>query len=340
MRISLYVSCLDVDVPDYPALWGMWKYLWDESPPTFICSASFSCWPAAFHDISNIMSETVVRVIPERLVRQELKVTGSEDKPPDPGNVSCMFCPFRATLREPTTAHTSAWAPAKNLSSLPLPHVMTWHPDWMGVMLVDTSKARCRCGSSGSFLLSFMVVMWYTSKREPALFASSLPPGNKDQWNCKATGSSWTPSWISVVRFPQESSSTIQRCREMMQRFRCFFMKSPMLSHSPTNKTQSPPYNVPNHTGPCWQNSLNHQLLFIFIRQVKEPLQSTPSIPQKCSIWTTSKRHLNISSTVTKHLKLTPGSWNKQDVANYFVCVGTIGQLSLRLHSGQLLGLF
>lgn len=154
-------------------------------PPTFICSASFSCWPAAFHDISNIMSETVVRVIPERLVRQELKVTGSEDKPPDPGNVSCMFCPFRATLREPTTAHTSTWAPAKNLSSLPLPHVMTWHPDWMGVMLVDTSKDRCRCGSSGSFLLSFMVVMWYTSKREPALFASSLPPGNKDQWNCK-----------------------------------------------------------------------------------------------------------------------------------------------------------
>lgn len=172
--------------------------------------------------------------------------------------------------------------------------------------------------------------MWYTSKREPTFFDSSLPPGNKSQWYCKATGSSWTQSWISVV----------QRCREMMQRFQCFFMKNPMLSHSPTNKTQFPPYNVPNHTGPCWQNSLNHQLLFIFIRQVKEPLQLTPLISQKCSSWTTSKRHLNISSAVTKHLKVTPGSWNKQDVANYFVCVGTIGHLVLRLHSGRLLGLF
>lgn len=37
-------------------------------------------------------------------------------------------------------------------------------------------------------------------------------------------------------------------------------------------------------------------------------------------------------NTVTKHLKLIPGSRNKQDVANYFVCVGTIGHLDLRLH--------
>lgn len=314
------------------------------NPPTFICSTSFSCWPTAFHDISNIMSETVVRVVPERLVRQELKVTGSEEKPPKRMWAACSARPVRRLESQPQNTLQSELPPKTFhlfLDTFTSPPTCDDATSWLnGVLLVDTSKARCRCGSSGSFLFRFMVIMWYTSKREPTLFDSSLPPGNKDQWNCMSTGSSWTPSWIFVVQFPQKSSFTIQRCREILQRFQCFFMKNPMLSHSPTNKTQFPPYNVPNHTGACWQNSLNHRLLFFFIRQVKEPLESTPLIPQKFSVWTMSKRHLNISSAVTQHSKVTPGSWNKQDVANYFVCVGTIGHLSLRLHSGRLSGLF
>lgn len=38
---------------------------------------------------------------------------------------------------------------------------------------------------------------------------------------------------------------------------------------------------------------------------------------------------------MTKHLTLTPRAWNKQDVVNCFVCVGTIGDLSFKLSSGR-----
>lgn len=70
----------------------------------------------------------------------------------------------------------------------------------------------------------------------------------------------------------------------------------------------------------------------------KEPHETTPLIPENCSARMTLLKSWNalVKIVVTKHLKLTPSVPNKQDVANCFVCVGTIGYPSFKLSPGQL----
>lgn len=64
--------------------WGLWKCFWDESSCCYLLHIVLGLPPLILsvwgYDISHVMSEAGVRVVPELLVRQTLNVTGSENR--------------------------------------------------------------------------------------------------------------------------------------------------------------------------------------------------------------------------------------------------------------------
>lgn len=130
--INMSTACLNVSVSEYPALRGMRKCFWNESSCFYLQQLFWSClthsvFTVRGHDISHLMSETLVRVVPEQT---ETKCEWIREQTPESWTWAACFPVPCDPLTDLTQQHTriSQSEELQELPSLPecffhLPHV-------------------------------------------------------------------------------------------------------------------------------------------------------------------------------------------------------------------------